>query len=730
MYIKNITSSDFSVTLYGTTYNFPVGVSVLFSDVLLYHPLMKPLWNKFSFDTSSNFSNISDALNSANNPSKVNAFSTLNDITVGLEENAKQHHSNKNDPSVNQKEAMNAADSPTSGNPFSTTSATSGAITNAMNYHITHFDHSPFPLNTEEVEALHASTLPSTENPYITQSVCSSIASGLIVTHTGNATAHHSNANDPSIGEKAALVGTSGTVGSANKYVTNDHMNTHIASATAHHSNANDPTGNEKLALGGTYGTVGSANKYVTNTDPRMLTSDQKAGIAAVIVSAANPVVVNNDVRLSTATHPTSDEKAALVGTDGSPSSLNKYITNSDPRILTLAASQGVAGAVGLSAANPAITSQNLATHAATATAHHSNANDPSAGEKEALAGTSGVVGTANKYVTNDHMATHAGTATAHHSNANDPSTGEKAALAGTTGTPGSANKYVTETDSRMTNSRTPTAHASTHISGDAIQNCTSEQNGLMTSSLVNTLLNKTNDIRLQYTNTTSLSLIGINSKNIHLNYTVISIDSISVTTSDYLLDDGGELTETTPDASTLYYVYTNGTLLRLSAFNGTWSTTHQKYMLGSYMLVGWCRTNESIQFTDALSVYSLYNEKTIYIEKSGSLTNATSDTAWEPITGLSEGVLLAENSTLEIHISVISKSTTEDNLCNIGVNETLVASTNTGSVYKNIAGTKIYQSSLGYADYAITHYFQTASGSSTDGTRSLVSFVRVPAYL
>lgn len=48
------------------------------------------------------------------------------------------------------------------------------------------------------------------------------------------------------------------------------------------------------------------------------------------------------------------------------------------------------------------------------------------------------------------------------HSNANDPSAGEKEALAGTSGTPGSGNKYVTNDDSRNTNDRTPTTHDST----------------------------------------------------------------------------------------------------------------------------------------------------------------------------------------------------------------------------------------------------------------------------
>jgi hypothetical protein len=52
------------------------------------------------------------------------------------------------------------------------------------------------------------------------------------------------------------------------------------------------------------------------------------------------------------------------------------------------------------------------------------------------------------------------------HSNANDPSAGEKAALAGTSGTPGGGNKYVTDADARNSNARTPTAHAASHQNG------------------------------------------------------------------------------------------------------------------------------------------------------------------------------------------------------------------------------------------------------------------------
>jgi hypothetical protein len=40
-------------------------------------------------------------------------------------------------------------------------------------------------------------------------------------------------------------------------------------------------------------------------------------------------------------------------------------------------------------------------------------------------------------------------TATQHHTNANDPTAGQKAALAGTVGTPSVSNKYVTDADTR-----------------------------------------------------------------------------------------------------------------------------------------------------------------------------------------------------------------------------------------------------------------------------------------
>lgn len=63
------------------------------------------------------------------------------------------------------------------------------------------------------------------------------------------------------------------------------------------------------------------------------------------------------------------------------------------------------------------------------------------------------------------------------------PSSGEKAALAGSSGTPGVGNTFVTDGDSRLTNARAPTAHASSHASGgsDAVTLAQSQVTNLTT---------------------------------------------------------------------------------------------------------------------------------------------------------------------------------------------------------------------------------------------------------
>ncbi len=67
----------------------------------------------------------------------------------------------------------------------------------------------------------------------------------------------------------------------------------------------------------------------------------------------------------------------------------------------------------------------------------------------------------------------------------NIPTTNQKASLAGTSGTaPSGENKLVDNADSRMTNARTPSAHAASHLTGaDQIADATAEAHGLMTAA-------------------------------------------------------------------------------------------------------------------------------------------------------------------------------------------------------------------------------------------------------
>lgn len=75
------------------------------------------------------------------------------------------------------------------------------------------------------------------------------------------------------------------------------------------------------------------------------------------------------------------------------------------------------------------------------------------------------VIGT-DFFITNTHVGASAGIVESKlalnyptHSNANDPTSGQHDALVGTSGIPGSGNRYVTDSDPRNTNARTPTSH-------------------------------------------------------------------------------------------------------------------------------------------------------------------------------------------------------------------------------------------------------------------------------
>ena len=104
------------------------------------------------------------------------------------------------------------------------------------------------------------------------------------------------------------------------------------------------------------------------------------------------------------------------------------------------------------SSAQAAITASHARSHAITSTSDHTSAITP--GKLIKAAATTGVPAEASNTDTEVAAAV-----TASHSNANDPTADQKAALAGTDGTPSASDKYVTNSDSRMTDARTPTAH-------------------------------------------------------------------------------------------------------------------------------------------------------------------------------------------------------------------------------------------------------------------------------
>lgn len=94
--------------------------------------------------------------------------------------------------------------------------------------------------------------------------------------------------------------------------------------------------------------------------------------------------------------------------------------------------------------------------------------------------------------------------ATDHHDNKNDPTDNQKLALAGTSGTPSGTNKYVTNSDSRLTDSRSPKPHdKSSHTDIDQ---------SLLKSDIVEFASLKTTNTNLS--NAGGYQLYGINGSN------------------------------------------------------------------------------------------------------------------------------------------------------------------------------------------------------------------------
>ena len=148
-------------------------------------------------------------------------------------------------------------------------------------------------------------------------------ASGLISTHESDATAHHSNVNDPTADEKAALAGT-GTPSSTNKYVNDDDSRLSDTREPTTHDNTKHSTNYEAAFTKNTAFNkdFGSVADTVTEGD------DGRLSDAREPTSHDNTKHSTNYAAESDSRFPTADEKDALAGV-GTPSSANKYVTES-----------------------------------------------------------------------------------------------------------------------------------------------------------------------------------------------------------------------------------------------------------------------------------------------------------------------------------------------------------------------------------------------------------------
>jgi hypothetical protein len=123
--------------------------------------------------------------------------------------------------------------------------------------------------------------------------IAASEPSGIVATHTALPDAHH-----------AAFTQTNHDA-LPNPHHSNslDHSNALDHSNSLDHSNANDPTAGEKAALVGTSGTPGSGNKYVTNDDTRNSNartptahSHPESEITNLVTDLGNKVVVAGQI--------------------------------------------------------------------------------------------------------------------------------------------------------------------------------------------------------------------------------------------------------------------------------------------------------------------------------------------------------------------------------------------------------------------------------------------------
>lgn len=257
----------------------------------------------------------------------------------------------------------------------------------------------------------------------------------------------------PTQAENDALVGTAGSPSSSNPFVTdqdtrNTNARTPNSHATSHASNGSDPV--NAATLNGVTATPGATKVPLADGSGKLAYGWFTIG------QGVSTLAAGDDNRF-----PSSGQKAALVGTAGTPGSLNPYVTEDDTRLEDDRPASTIEGAPGY-----ATDTQSTTTSVDGGSQHQTRHLALVAGTGTAL--DSSTSGATRTVTTRAVYGTIANTAT-EGNDARIPTADEKAALAGTWGSPGAANHYVTDTDPRNINARAPTAHAATtHQSGQS----------------------------------------------------------------------------------------------------------------------------------------------------------------------------------------------------------------------------------------------------------------------
>lgn len=292
----------------------------------------------------------------------------------------------------------------------------------------------------------------------------------------------------PSQDENNALQGTNGTPSNSNRYVTN--------------SDPRIPTQGENDALQGTNGTPSGSNRYVTNSDSRLTNARTPTAHASTHITGGSDEIDGD--RIDIDFNPTNYTPTTSPSEANNVDNLSAHLAGIDNRVAN--ATTTSAGVVELAGdgenssgvvvqGNDSRLSDNRDpnTHASTHIAggsdeidadrleitfdpnnyspddsisEASSADELAAHLKgiddrvgDATTTSEGVVRFATNTQVSNGLAVQAGDSRLPTQNEND-------ALQGTSGSPSNSNKYVTNSDSRLTDSRTPTAHASTHEQG------------------------------------------------------------------------------------------------------------------------------------------------------------------------------------------------------------------------------------------------------------------------